>query len=138
MNKIKIDKADCAFSQYIRIRDGRCARCFSLVEYNDKGLPISHTVSHYFGRANENTRFDPENADVLCMGCHKIWGSDDKESYRNFKIHQLGANGFKALDFRAHIYCRKDRKLAYIKVNAMLKNIMKLKKIDIFQSGSMR
>jgi 5-methylcytosine-specific restriction endonuclease McrA len=78
--KITIDQSDKVFSQYIRKRDGKCKRCGSLVQFNDKGLPITHQASHFFGRANEATRHDPDNVDCLCGGCHQIWGGNDHES----------------------------------------------------------
>jgi hypothetical protein len=74
-------------------------------------MPISHQNSHYFGRGKEATRFDPDNCDTLCMGCHKIWGSDDKEGYRQFKIRQLGQDGFDLLQLRSNSYKKKDGKM---------------------------
>lgn len=112
--RIKIDKADVTFSHYIRLRDKMCKRCFSPVRLNDKGLPVSHTASHYFGRGKENTRFDPENVDTLCLPCHVKWGSEDREDYRNFKIKQLGEQGFKNLCIRAEMYKKKDRQGSYL------------------------
>lgn len=122
---MKLDKADVVFSQYIRLRDKKCVRCGSRVEFNDKGLPVSHQASHYFGRSKEGTRFDPQNVDTLCWGCHRIWGSDDKEAYRNFKIKQLGENGFKMLEVRAFTYCKKDRKMSYLIAKALWNTISK-------------
>ena len=121
--KIKIDPADTAFSQYIRIRDGKCVRCGSPVKFNDKGMPVSHQASHYYGRGRESTRFDPENVDTLCFGCHKIWGSDDKEGYRNYKMKQLGQKGFDRLTLRANTHKHKDRKMSLIQARLMLKGI---------------
>ena len=121
---IKIDQADKIFSQYIRLRDGKCVRCYSLVQYNDKGMPVSHHASHYFGRGKENTRFDPENVDTLCMGCHKMWGSDDREEYRNFKIKQLGEKGFNNLLLRSNLYWKKDRKMSLIQARALLNDLI--------------
>ena len=122
--KITIDKADKTFSQYIRLRDKKCMRCYSPVEINED-LPVTHQNSHYFSRGRENTRFDTENCDTLCMACHMIWGGDDKEGYRNFKIKQLGEEGFKRLDVRAHTLTKKDRKLALLKAKALLNSIQK-------------
>lgn len=99
--KIKRYPADDVFSQFIRLRDMECRRCFSRVHLNEKGLPVSHEASHYFGRGKWGTRFDPENVDTLCFACHKIWGSDDKEGYKVFKINQLGQQAFDALTLRA-------------------------------------
>ena len=117
---IKIDKADEIFSQYIRKRDRVCMRCGSQVKFNAKGLPVSHQASHYFGRGQESTRFDPQNVDCLCMACHTLWGSRDREDYRFFKIKQLGQNGFNNLLIRSKKLCKKDRALSLIKVKALL------------------
>src|SRR3990167_4996673 len=116
--KIKRDKADIQFSLYIRKRDKwRCQRCGRQHEEGSKTLG----ASHYWGRAHENTRFDPENADAVCnMPCHQIWENDEKEEYRNFKIKHLGMNGFKILQMRANTFCRRDRKFALIKVKFLL------------------
>lgn len=111
------------FSQFIRLRDGKCVRCGSRVQLNENGLPVSHEASHYFGRGNERTRFDPENVDTLCFACHSLWGSRDKEEYRAFKIKQLGQAGFDALLLRSKLIARKDRKMALIIVKELLKEV---------------
>ena len=121
--KIKICPADKVFSQYIRLRDKRCMRCGSRVEFNAKGLPVSHEASHYFGRGKESTRFNQKNVDCLCFACHRIWGSDDKEAYRNFKIKQLGEEGFNLLLLNSNMYCKRDRKLALIIAKERLKKL---------------
>lgn len=123
--KIKIDKADQIFSQYIRLRDMRCVRCNSMVELNDKGLPVSHQNSHYWSRGKENTRFEPLNCDTLCMACHMRWGGDEREDYKAFKIRQLGETEFKKLDVQAHTLGKKDRKLAYLIAKELLKITLK-------------
>lgn len=120
---MKIDKADQAFSWYIRSRDRKCMRCSSPVLFNDKGLPVSHHNSHYFGRGRENTRYDPSNCICLCHGCHQHWGSADKEGYRNFMIKWLGEKGFEMLSIRAETYAKKDRKMAYIVAKELLKTL---------------
>lgn len=117
--RIKIDEADEVFSQYIRYRDKKCVRCGSPVQFNGV-KPVSHQASHYFGRSKESVRFDPENVDTLCFGCHRIWGSDDKEGYRQFKIKQLGLAGFNQLQVRSNRYKKKDRKMALIIAKELL------------------
>lgn len=119
--KIVIDKADALFSKYIRLRDKRCVRCGRPGDGKEGINSLQN--SHYFGRRSESTRFDPENCDALCMGCHQRWGSEDKEAYRDFKIKQLGEDGFKKLRMRSEMYCKKDRKLAYLVVKKMLDTI---------------
>lgn len=126
MFKIRLDPADTVFSQFIRLRDKRCMRCGSPVEINAKGLPVSHQASHYWSRGREMTRFDPENVDTLCYGCHQLWGHGDlRDGYKSFKIKQLGEDGFKRLDARAHTPCKKDRNLALLVARQMLKDILK-------------
>lgn len=102
-------------------------RCNSPVQLNAEGLPISHQASHYFSRGREGTRFDPENVDTLCMGCHKLWGGDEREFYTAFKIKQLGAHKFKLLTLHAHTYQKKDRKLMRIKAERLLAEIQQAK-----------
>jgi hypothetical protein len=121
---ITIDKADKYFSFYIRLRDGKCMRCGSLVRVNlQTGMPISHTTSHYFGRGKESTRFDPDNCVCLCMPCHRKWASDDREEYREFMIKRLGMRGFESLLVRSKRLVKKDRKMAFIQSKALLNNL---------------
>lgn len=79
----------------------QCVRCGSKVRLNGEGWPVSHEASHYFGRGKWNVRFDPENVDTLCFACHKIWGSEDKAAYEDYKYAQLGDKRFNDLTLRA-------------------------------------
>ena len=108
--KIKIDKADQLFSQYIRIRDGKCLRCKSPVEFNDKGLPVSHQASHFQGRGKEATRFDPDNVCTLCMGCHMYFTAHPAEHYQ-WQEQRLGQKLIDDLILRSNSYVKKDRKM---------------------------
>ncbi|MEK6883144.1 MAG: recombination protein NinG [Nanoarchaeota archaeon] len=119
--KVRIDKADLLFSRWIRIRDKQCIRCSSAVEINDMGMPVTHQASHYYGRSREATRFEPNNVDTLCMSCHRIWGSDDREAYREFKLRQLGKKRFNSLMLQANTYKKRDRKFEIIKWRLALK-----------------
>lgn len=107
----KIDKADAVFSDYIRLRDRRCVRCKRPGEpRSSDGLPVKGLqCSHYFGRRKESTRFDPQNCDALCGPCHSRWEATDREDYRDFKINQLGADGFALLRLKSNQRCKKDR-----------------------------
>ncbi len=100
--KIKIRPADKLFSDYIRSRDNwRCQRCKKKYEPPTSGLHCSH----YFGRARENTRFDPEN----CNGCHQLWGHGDlRDDYTEYMVKKLGEQAFKKLKIRAFTYRKKD------------------------------
>lgn len=124
--KIRLEPADIEFSIFIRLRDGKCQRCFRLGETNSKGDGIIGLQnSHFFGRGKRNTRFDPENCDALCARCHLEWGSNDTEAYREFKIKQLGEKGFKDLRIRSLMYQKKDKKLELIVAREMTKELRK-------------
>jgi len=109
--RAKIDKADQAFSLYIRERDRwTCQRCFKIYEHDTKRI---HN-SHYWGRGRESTRFDPENCDALCFYCHDQWEGEKQGDYKLFKEKQLGATRYKLLMARAYTPGKKDRKAQLI------------------------
>ena len=93
-----LGRADDEFSLWIRARDGKCMRC---------GKPRSEdnplTCSHFWNRQHKGTRFDPENNDAVCwMPCHKYyWEKEKQGDYRDFKMKQLGAERYAALELRA-------------------------------------
>lgn len=92
---IKISKGDYYFSLFIRNRDKMCVRCHN-------PLPIKRLQnSHYFGRTMHGTRFDEDNCDALCAGCHGYWEKEDREAYRVFKIKQLGEARYNRLQLHA-------------------------------------
>lgn len=104
---VKILPEDTIFSQYIRKRDGRCMRCKSPVRFNEKGLPVSHTNSHYITRGNWATRMDEWNCITLCFPCHRIWGGDGREEYKKFMQDWLGMAAFQNLIMRSNEYANK-------------------------------
>lgn len=123
--KITTCKADTVFSQYARLRDKECVRCHSKVQLNDKGLPISHQASHFYSRGKQNTRFEPDNIDCLCYGCHNLWGhGDEKVNYIEYKIKQLGQRRYDSLKIQSNTYCKKDYALALIIAKELLKTVI--------------
>lgn len=108
--KLKIDKADSLFSQYIRLRDRECRRCHSPVQFNEKGLPVSHQASHFMGRRKENTRFDTDNVDTMCGGCHMYFTSHPLEHVQ-WQIETKGQALVDELKLRSNTYKKKDRAL---------------------------
>lgn len=71
------------------------------------------------GRGKEATRFDEENCDALCYGCHQYFTSHPAEHY----MWQVAKKGQKAIDLivlRSNQYHKKDRQLAYIYWNQRL------------------
>lgn len=68
---IKRDKLDAVFSDLIRERvDYICQRCQRDFRQNTRSLHCSHV----FGRAKKSTRWHPDNALALCVGCHENMG----------------------------------------------------------------
>jgi hypothetical protein len=127
--KIKLDAADRVFSLYIRIRDGRCMRCGRLGRPNKDGHPvIGLQCSHYHGRRKEATRYDPENCDAICAGCHQYF-DENRDEYTAMKKLKLGERAFNMLKLRSQSYCKKDRKMAKLKCDIMLKKLLKEKRL---------
>ncbi|HLH93523.1 MAG TPA: recombination protein NinG [Xanthobacteraceae bacterium] len=85
-------KADKLFSKFIRERDRVCFfRCGRSATQN----------SHFWGRANSATRYDPENCDGVCGKCHFTHEGNKQGLYRELKIKQLGQDAYAALEKRA-------------------------------------
>ena len=57
-------------------------------------------ASHFIGRAHKATRYDFDNVDALCFGCHQYFETKKGTEYREWKIAQLGAKKFKELEER--------------------------------------
>ena len=123
MPKITIDAADKAFSQWIRLRDGKCLRCQKPLEVNGKGLPVSLQASHFQGRGKESTRFDPDNVCALCYGCHQYFTSHPGEHYQ-WQVQRLGQEKVDQIILASNTYMKKDRKLQEMYWKQQLKDIM--------------
>lgn len=118
MGKVKIDVADKAFSLYIRTRDGwRCRRCGTA--YTPPTMALH--CSHFQGRGKEATRFDPDNADALCYGCHQYFTSHPGEHY-SWQVEQKGQALVDAVVARSNKYKKKDRKAEVIIWRTKLKS----------------
>jgi len=68
--KIKRDKLDILFAQYIKLRDKVCQRC---------GGTSGLQTAHFYGRARKSVRFDGCNSTLLCFGCHQFFHSRPAE-----------------------------------------------------------
>lgn len=100
--RIKRDKADHVFSEYIRLRDSRCVNCGIRGMPRKDGLPINNLeCSHFFGRRKESVRFDEDNAEALCFTCHKYLGEHPHE-HHSAKLDRLGQEKYDALVLRAN------------------------------------
>lgn len=83
--KTELTECDSAFSKEIIARDGHCMfpGCFA-----SENL----TNSHYVGRANWNTRFDPENCIALCIR-HHFMDRDTGFEFQKARVEKHGWNG---------------------------------------------
>lgn len=126
--KAKIDKADKAFSLYIKeLANWKCEFCGKDFSNNRQYLQCSH----YWGRVNESTRFDPNNANAFCSYHHNYLGhGEGRDDYRAFKIKQLSECGFKILEVCKNNYKKKDRKMAYIIYKQLYLDLCKSKNIE--------
>jgi len=79
-------------SHWVRDRDkGKCYFCGKTGSQN----------SHFWGRGNSATRYDPLNCDYSCGGCHMRVEGNKQGRYREMKLAQLGEDGYRTLELRA-------------------------------------
>lgn len=114
--RITRSPADKLFSEYIRTRDAwTCQRCFMQHPMKSQGLHCAH----YWSRSMKSVRFDPENADALCYGCHAYFHKDPK-AHDVFKLKQLGQQRMDALQVRARTPQKQDVGLVVLTLKAMI------------------
>lgn len=119
-HNIKRDPADVMFSQYIRLKSKQCAKCGRRGE-GEKGID-GLQASHFHSRSKWTTRFDEENVDVLCVGCHRYF-TDHKTEYKTWKLVNLGQKAYDLLELRANTTGKKDFRLARIIWKEALNNL---------------
>lgn len=121
-NSIKRRRADILYSLYLRkARNYTCEHC-GVVKPDGHGLEISH----FWGRANESVRFDPENTDVFCHRCALYFSTstferNGKAEYAAWKEKMLGRQAFDLLMLRANRAGKRDDRL----IIAWLKEVEK-------------
>lgn len=96
-------KADTIFSKYIRTRDRFCFFCMK-----NEGKQCSH----FWGRGNSATRYDEENCDAVCGGCHMRHEGSKQGEYRTRKIKQLGQERYDELEKRARSIVKRSDAIA--------------------------
>lgn len=109
---MKLDKADQIFSKYIRTRDNwTCQYCHKKYPEGSQGI---HN-SHYWSRTHESTRYDPDNCLALCFYHHQLLGhGEGRDEYKKLMLKKLGKKRYDMLEWKAHQYKKKDRKLDYL------------------------
>lgn len=107
-NTVKIDKADTAFSKYVRTKaNWQCVRCGRMA--TGRGLHCAH----FYGRRKESVRFDLENVDALCALCHKHF-TENYSEHKVWKLAQLGQKKYDLLMLRANTAGEKQRDFQFI------------------------
>jgi hypothetical protein len=86
--KTAINKADKAFADYIKARDGRCVTC-------DLNLPLD--CSHVFRRGHYSTRWDEVNAYAQCRRCHMIHHGQTESYLHDYARAHMGKANYEAL-----------------------------------------
>ena len=96
---MKRSKWDKVFSNAVRTRDKwTCQRCH---KFYPEGRRQGLHCSHFYGRAKYSSRFDFDNAEALCYGCHQYLGSHPEE-HRKHKIMKIGVSKFNRLTLRSN------------------------------------
>jgi hypothetical protein len=84
--EMKRNKADELFSQYIKfLSGGYCKRCGHYLGVKSRGLHCAHWQS----RGKWTTRYERDNAQALCYGCHRYL-DQHKEEKDEFFFNILG------------------------------------------------
>jgi len=113
--KIRVEPLDKVFSEYIRLRDKVCQRCFT------PGNNIA--TAHFHGRSSKSVRWDEDNACALCLGCHSYLDSHPVEKVEFFR-QRLGDEKFIHLDSRRrNTWPRPDKRLLDIYFQQKLREL---------------
>lgn len=122
-NRIKLDRADTLFSIYIRRLRKKCERCGRVGRKLKNGYKIGGLqASHFHSRRKESVRYDLNNVDVLCVGCHKYF-TDERERYREWKKERMGEEKYDLLQIFAETPVKKDRVMSLLIIKEMMKDL---------------
>lgn len=104
--------ADSKFSHFIRDRDnGICFFCKRPGSQN----------SHFWGRGKSALRYEPDNCDYVCGGCHMRHEGSKQGLYAELKLKQLGQKRYDELRKLA-FQSRMNRREAIIACMNLLKS----------------
>jgi len=125
MGKLKLFPSDVLFSKYIRTRDNwTCQRC------SKKYTPPTAALhcSHYWSRGNWSVRFDEDNCEALCYGCHSHLGGNPI-LHTEHKKSKLGEKKFDELMIRRNTSLKSGEKKFFLSKEFRLKIQEKLNKL---------
>jgi len=99
MGAIKRTPADKAFSDCIRsAAEWTCERCET---YYPEGRRMGLHCSHYHGRGKWGVRFNVNNAEALCYGCHQYLGAHPN-LHTDHKLESIGQGAIDILQEKAN------------------------------------
>ena len=115
---MKRDKTDALFSHLIKLLSGGyCKRCEKYLGVNSRGLHCAHC----FSRGKKSVRYDRDNAQALCYGCHRYLDQRPLEKQEFFR-KILGNIGWDKLNAKAN----KPAKLNIEAIESDLKSKIKI------------
>ena len=122
--KVRRDKLDRVFSEYIRTRDRwTCQVCFRYFPPDEKG---KLQCSHFHSRRKQSVRFDESNACSKCFSCHQRLGENPLE-FAAFIEARLGKRETELLNVRANQIVKrskKDKEALYLDLKADLERLI--------------
>ena len=122
--KIKTDKLDILFSQYIRLRaDNHCEYC------GHWHLLGRLQTSHFIGRRNRQVRYDEDNAIAACFSCHNYLGEHPFEHTEFFR-KRLGSEKFEQLIMRSNVIRKIDKDAIKLELKEKLKGFKDEEKLN--------
>lgn len=134
--KVLIGRLDNVVSLYVRLKsDFRCVACgrSGNVRFDVRGLPTCQTMtcSHFHSRRKMSVRWDLDNLDCLCLGCHMRVENEKHDdtivtggnvfNYNQYMLKKLGDVGLSELSGRANMAI----KLATIDLEIMYGNFVR-------------
>lgn len=67
--------------------------------------------SHFYERGNSSVRYNVQNCDPLCRGCHSHFHAH-RDEYKMWKLHQLGSKDYMALQRLAATVVKREEAIA--------------------------
>lgn len=127
---MKRNKLDILFSTLVRKKANyTCERCH---KYYPEGYRRGLDCSHYMGRMNKSTRYDPDNGDCLCRGCHAFFEERKQTLYRDWKIEKHGLDAVDVIEKKSREICKITKKQEK-EIEEYLKS--EIEKLDIASWG---
>ena len=105
-----IKECDTLFSQFIRLRDGKCCVCGKA----DRPL-FCH---HIFTRRIYSLRWFPANGQAICWACHRHVAHEHPEKFRDIIIGIIGEDTY--LELKRMAYAAPGAKHDYEAIKARL------------------